>query len=265
MENKICRDYNKPRGCRYGNDGDVIKLDTIIEGGGEINWDKTNIDFLSRAPYFLETDEVIWMISKLKHTDFSSMNIHDTIMTYKSQMLRVMPARIEKSFCLLDLTTQSHNDILKIFIEKGCVYIDNNNTICKPTETIIEFGDSRPTITEIFFDMPYCLSCMKNQSNYTIKFKNHTLKKIFNPVEQPFFCNNCFEFLQKIINNKTIETDSIKLFVGSKIIDLCLIREKFSIILLGFKYDDNSIMGQNDMVLDIFKYIVFLYMKSINL
>jgi hypothetical protein len=160
----------------------------------------------------------------------------------------------------LNLSTEYRNNILKNFIKNDSVYIYNGDIVSKIyTEYMIGINDPIPEITKIIFDMTYCLSCLKIQTpSNLIKTHNGQIIKTCHPIEQPYFCSDCFDFLRKIIpgNSDTIN-------ITGEIIDLCLLREKFSALIMGFKYDETCIIYQSNP--DVIQYITYFYLASIKL
>jgi hypothetical protein len=107
--------------------------------------------------------------------------------------------------------------------------------------------------------MTYCLSCLKIQAPQdVVKIRNTKIEKKYCPIKQPHICCDCFDFLLKIIPSSSNSIDIV-----GEIIDLCLIREKFSVLLMGFKYDDMAIM--HDSNLDVLYYIMYMYCKSVKI
>lgn len=226
--------------------------------GSKIKWNG-HMRLLSRPPYNLRADQIEWIIPKLNASNFKS-NVHETILALKLQSRRINPKIIATSFSSLNLSTEMRNTILKHFVENGSVRIHNNCILHNPhTKFIIGIDDPIPEIMDINFDMTYCLSCLKIQvPRYDVVLNQNKMEKIYHPVTQPCICTDCFDFLSRIIPNK-----STPINITGEIIDLCLIREKFSILTMGFKYDDESIMYDSN--LDVLHYIIHLHLGSIQL
>lgn len=240
----------------------IAKMDPISNlTGSIINWNQ-NRKLLLQPPYNLRRDEITWMIPKLNVANLKS-NIHETIMELKSKIHRVNPEIITTSFDSLDLSTHMRNNILKHFITYDTVRIYNNDILFNQSNSkfIIGIDDPIPQIIEINFDMKYCLSCLKIQTNRDVikkKYYNNYMEKKCRPIKQPCICCDCFDFLLKIMPDSS---NSIK--ITADLIDLCLIREKFSILMMGFKYDETSILhGAN---LDIIHYIWHMYFGSVKI
>lgn len=241
-----------------------IYLDTCIIKKQKINWSTLCTDFLWKE-YQIQERMHKWTIDRLELVDFSVRNIHQIITSIMSELKFVYPINIEESFCVLQLTGMEQRQILKEFMKNHNVWIDEHNALSRHVPIMVIENEPLPVRTRVIFDMPYCILCMQTNYTFVIKSGFNSISKIYRSrysVTQPYFCNDCFELMCKIIPHH-ITLDSIQLKINSDIIDLYKIKEKFSLIILANKSDLSSGLGQ--IIPDIIHYIIRMYIWSIGL
>ncbi len=248
------------------NDKIYINIDlNIIAENNKITWD---IDVFENMPLFqkynITRDKYEWILSKLRDTDFSTMNICSAMELHKSQLTRVHPIYITKSFCSLELNKRGKITILEGFLNGGSnICIDENNNFTHWGPKMILDGQPIPTVTRITFDIPYCLLCEKIGDNTKITMDRSRIKIKQKPIEQPYFCKKCIRIAQMIKYGKNqLNVHSHTMNYNSNIIEMMDIKKNITTIILGFKLDDNSTLQY--LIYDVIQTIIFDYIKSIN-
>ncbi len=211
-------------------------------------------------------DKEKWLFSKLMETDFSSMNIHHATNLYKSQLKKVEPIVVTKSFCSLNLNKKQQITILKLLLDYDYnICIDEDNNYIDPySERMIFDGESIPTNTIISFDMEYCLLCKKSANTTEITIGLLYIKKKRKEITQPYFCKKCIKCMELIKYGKnypSIDVYSHKMHFTSDVIDMMDIIKNNTTLILGFKYDNNSTLQY--LIYDIIQVIIFHYVNSI--
>ncbi len=248
------------------NDKQTTDIDiNIITENNKITWDihSYNIIHLSRK-YDITPDKYEWILSKLMDTDFSIMNICSAMELYKSQLKRVEPIYVTKSFCALELNKKEEITILKKFLDRAHnICIDENNSFTHRGPKMILDGQPIPTITQITFDIPYCLLCKKIGDNTKITMDYYRIKIKHEPIQQPYFCKKCIRIAQMIKYGKNqLDVSKHTINYNSNIIEMMDIKKIVTTIILAFNYDSNSTLKY--LVYDIIQTIVFHYVNSIN-
>jgi hypothetical protein len=151
-------------------------------------------------------------------------------------------------------------NILKKFMDVNyIIHVDEYNNLVSIDQIMIPINEEIPTYIKIKFDMPYCLLCKEIHIVPKIHTSHHSIQKTYEHNKQPYICFKCYDIIE-LIKIKSPISDNIN-FNGN-IMELTLITKKFSILIFGFKYDENSIVHM--LVPDILKIIINLYITSIN-
>ncbi len=207
----------------------------------------------------ISIEYISWLIPKLKETDFTNTNIFEALKSYNSQIKTVIPIVIENNFSELKLNLKGRNDILKEFIEwqSKNIYVDAKNNVVENKRMVILVEEPTPTITRIKFNMQYCILCEKSNNEKVIECKFNCLVRKKLNIKQPHFCDDCFDLVNLIKQPYVTNDDETRIGINENIIELSFIREKFGLMLLGLKHDDNSTL--NILVMDILQTIVSFY------
>ncbi len=250
------------------NDKIYINIDLhIIAENNKITWD---IDVFENMPLFqkynITPDKYEWILSKLEETDFSTMNICSAMELYRSQLTKVEPIYVTKSFCSLEINKREEVSILKNFLNRyPNICIDENNNFTHWGSKMILDGQPIPTITRITFDIPYCLLCKKIGDNTKITMDYLRIKIKQKPIEQPYFCKKCIRIAQIIKygkNRSILDIPSHSIHYNGNIIEMMDIKKNITTIILGFKLDNNSTLQY--LIYDVIQTIIFDYINSIN-
>ncbi len=248
---------------------DYIELDQhIIKENNKLNLD-INHEKIQKLFEIcnITYDKREWIFAKLMEIDFSTMNIHYAMDFYTSQLTKVEPIIVTKSFCSLILNKKQKISILKRFLDYNYdICIDeNNNWICAYEERMIFDGESIPTNTIIIFDMLYCLLCKKVANNTEISIGNSYIKKKRKYIRQPYFCKKCIKCAENIRYGKnypSIDLYSHRMHFKSSIIEMMDIIKNNTTIILGFKNDNDCTLKY--LIYDIIKVIIAYYVNSID-